>query len=127
MIADLLSSDVAKHTCRNSDLEVIELLSQKMIEALQGNSMNKHPRQISGKPASTTIARIRTRTHIERHTNVHTYTCRCRSTHICLCPSSCEPSPFLSCFRDILLHPLRPPLCAILHIPDFNTDKRLTS
>lgn len=70
ILADLLSCDVVKHTCKNADLEVVELLSQKLIEALQGNSMNKHPRQISGKTHICTCMYT-----VYAHACVHTNEC----------------------------------------------------
>ena len=76
ILADLLSCDVAKHTCKNVDLELVELLSQKLIEALQGNSMNKHPRQISGKTHICTCMHV-----CSLCTCMHAYKWNCLHKH----------------------------------------------
>jgi hypothetical protein len=53
--ADFLSSDLEKMTCDNTDLEKVAELSQRMLDALMGNSMKKHPRQISGQVTSVEV------------------------------------------------------------------------
>jgi hypothetical protein len=42
-------------TCDNTDLEMVAELSQRMLDALMGNSMKKHPRQISGQVTSVAV------------------------------------------------------------------------
>jgi hypothetical protein len=48
MTADALCSNLAKFACANIDIEKQLELAQRLLEALIGNSIKKHPRQITG-------------------------------------------------------------------------------
>ena len=47
--ADALCSNLARFACDNIDIEKQLELAQRLLEALIGNSIKKHPRQITGK------------------------------------------------------------------------------
>ena len=49
ILADTLCSDRETQTCDHLDMEAVAELSNRLLNALCGNSMKKHPRQISGK------------------------------------------------------------------------------